>query len=56
MNLNRRNLFEEMSKIGMLEDNEYTTEDFQSTCEDLANLIQFVDTLLSNNDHETIKN
>ena len=55
MNLDRKTLFEEMNKIGMFEEDEYTKEDFESICEDLANLIWFVDTLFSENDLETIK-
>ena len=55
MNLNRKTLFEEMNKIGMFEEDEYISEDFESICEDLANLIWFVDTLFSENDLETIK-
>ena len=55
MNLDRKTLFEEMNKIGMFEEDEYISEDFESICEDLANLIWFVDTLFSENDLETIK-
>ena len=55
MNLDRKTLFEEMNKIGMFEEDEYDKEDFESICEDLAELIWFVDTLFSENDLETIK-
>ena len=55
MNLDRKTLFEEMNKIGMFEEDEYISEDFESICEDLANLIWFVDTLFSENDLDTIK-
>ena len=55
MNLNRKTLFEEMSEIGMFEEDEYDEEDFEDICEDLAELIWFVDTLFSENDLETIK-
>ena len=55
MNLDRKTLFEEMNKIGMFEEDEYISEDFESICEDLANLIWFVDTLFSENDLETIR-
>ena len=55
MNLDRETLFEEMNKIGMFEEDEYDKEDFESICEDLAELIWFVDTLFSENDLETIK-
>ena len=55
MNLDRKTLFEEMNKIGMFEEDEYISEDFESIYEDLANLIWFVDTLFSENDLETIK-
>ena len=55
MNLNRKELFEEMDKIGMFEEGEYTSEDFESICEDLADLIWFVDILFSENDFEAVK-
>ena len=55
MNLDRETLFEEMNKIGMFEEDEYAKEDFGRICEDLAELIWFVDTLFSWNDSETIK-
>ena len=55
MNLDRETLFEEMNKIGMFEEDEYAKEDFGRICEDLAELIWFVDTLFSWNDSEAIK-
>ena len=55
MNLDRETLFEEMNKIGMFEEDECAKEDFGRICEDLAELIWFVDTLFSWNDSEAIK-
>ena len=55
MNLNRKELFEEMNKIGMFEEDEYTSEDFEAICGNLSDLIWFMDSLFTENDFETIK-